>query len=108
MPTLSNILEHLAESLRNNGARFAPPVLEVMAAVTTFVLATGNATDSDIAAASYLAAQLGSDEAKRVAVDRFWPQALRSRPWSRRPYCIPGTLPRSGREMLTVPRPWHE
>jgi hypothetical protein len=76
VPTLSNILEHLAESLRNNGARFAPPVLEVMAAVTTFVLATGNATDSDIAAASYLAAQLGSDEAKRVAVALGMPPDL--------------------------------
>jgi hypothetical protein len=34
----------------------------------TFLLATSNSLDSDIAAASYLAAQLKSDDAKKAAV----------------------------------------
>jgi hypothetical protein len=68
MPALSNILAQIAASLRDNGAQFAPRVLDMMSAATTFLLATGNATDSDIAAASYLATQLRSNDARKAAV----------------------------------------
>lgn len=67
MPALSDVLAHLADRLRDNGAQFAPHVLDIMSAATTFLLASGNATGSDIAAASYLAAQLRSDDAKKAA-----------------------------------------
>ena len=68
MPAFADVLAHLADSLRDNGAQIAPRVLDIMSAATTFLVATGNATDSDVAAASYLAAQLRSDDAKKAAV----------------------------------------
>lgn len=67
MPALSEILAHLAGGLRDNGAQFAPRVLDIMSAATTFLLVTNNTPDSDIGAASYLAAQLRSDDAKKAA-----------------------------------------
>ncbi len=121
MPALSEILAHLAGGLRDNGALFAPRVLDIMSAATTFLLVTNTATDSDIAAASYLAAQLRSDDAKKAAaalgispdlipalsptpagVDHQLGQVLeearRSRLSWRRRSCSPGTPLRQGRE----------
>jgi hypothetical protein len=68
MPAFADVLAHLADSLRNNGAQIAPSVLDVMSAATTFLVATGNAVDGEIAAAPYLAAQLRSEDAKKAAV----------------------------------------
>lgn len=68
MPILSDVVANLADSLRNDGAQFAPHALDIISAAMTFITVTGNATDSDIAAASYLAAQLKSDDAKKIAV----------------------------------------
>lgn len=68
MPDLSQVLSHVADSLRDDGAQFAPRVLEILSAAMAFLLSTGNAIDSDIAAASYLTAQLRFDNAKRSAV----------------------------------------
>lgn len=67
MPTLSDVLAHLADRLRDNGAQFAPRGLDVMSAAASFLLATGNKIDSDVAAASYLSAQLISNDASKAA-----------------------------------------
>ncbi|MGH9645041.1 MAG: hypothetical protein ACRD3Q_21770, partial [Terriglobales bacterium] len=68
MPALSNVLAQLAGSLRETGAQFAPHVIEIASATTSFLATIGETLDSDIAAASYLATQLRSDEARRAAV----------------------------------------
>ena len=82
MPALSEVLAHLANRLREDGAQFAPRVLDIMSAATTFLLATDIAADSDIAAASYLVAQLKPDDAKSGAAILGIP-----------PYLIPAPTP---------------
>lgn len=82
MPALSEVLAHLANRLREDGAQFAPRVLDIMSAATTFLLATDIAADSDIAAASYLVAQPKPDDAKSGAAILGIP-----------PYLIPAPMP---------------
>jgi actin-like ATPase involved in cell morphogenesis len=66
-PAFSKVLSDIADTLRANGAQIAPRVLDVLSAAMTFLGATGNMTDSDMVAASHLAAQLRSDDASKVA-----------------------------------------
>ena len=67
MPTLSNILSHLADALRDNGAQYTVRALDIMSAASTFLLSAGNAMDDDVAAASFLASQLRSEDAIKAA-----------------------------------------
>jgi hypothetical protein len=77
MPALPHVLASLAGRLWDNGAQIAPGVLDILAAVTDFLVATGTPMDSDVAAASYLAAYLGSDDAKKAAGDLgIWPDLI--------------------------------
>jgi hypothetical protein len=81
MPALPHVLASLAGRLWDNGAQIAPRVLDTLAAVTDFLVATGTAIDSDVAAASYLAAYLGSDDAKKAAGDLgIWPDLIPALP----------------------------
>lgn len=68
MPAFSEVVSHVADGLRTNGAQVLPHALDILSAVMTFVRTTGHAMDSDVAAASYLAAQLPSEDAKSAAV----------------------------------------
>jgi hypothetical protein len=64
---ISRVVTCVADTLRANGAEIAPRVLDIMSATTTFLSATGNVTDGEVVAASHLAAQLRTDDAKRAA-----------------------------------------
>jgi hypothetical protein len=68
MPSQSDVFAQLAKGLRDNGAEFAPHALDLMSTAASFLVATGHAADGEIAAASYLATLLKSDDAKRAAV----------------------------------------
>jgi hypothetical protein len=57
----------LADRLRENGAQFSPRVLEIMSGAMSFLEATGNPVDDDVATAAYAASQLMSDDAKKAA-----------------------------------------
>jgi len=93
MPRLPDILVCLADSLRADGARYAPRPLYVFAAAAQFLAAIGRPIDDDIASASYLAAQLRFVDAKVAALSLGLP-----------PNLIPSPNPISADEAINLER----
>lgn len=76
MPNYSEVLEQLAESFRDDGAKFAPGVLYVMSAIEEFLATMGQENDEDVVAAAYLTALLKPEQARAAATRLGLPSTL--------------------------------